>query len=92
MNVIDFLLHSLSFAAPALALAVLVALAARVLLPRDPARPGWWVFAAINFVAGLAVLGVGLWYFGRDGKMATYAALVLAVGTSQWLATKAWRG
>ena len=92
MNVIDFLLHSLSFAAPAFALAILVALAARVLLPRDPAKPGWWVFAAINFVAGLVVLGAGLWYFGRDGKMATYAALVLVVPTVQWLSGRGWRG
>jgi len=26
-----------------------------------------------------------------DGKMATYAALVLAVATSQWLLARAWR-
>lgn len=92
MNVIAFLVHSLSFAAPALAVALLVALAARLVLPRNPERPAWWVFAAINFVAGLVVLGAGLWYFGRDGKMATYTALVLVVATSQWVAAKAWRG
>jgi len=30
--------------------------------------------------------------FGHDGKMATYAAMVLACGTSQWVAAKGWRG
>lgn len=92
MNALDFLVHALSFAAPAFAVALLVALAARVILPRDPAGRSWWVFAAINFVAGLAVLGAGLVYFGRDGKMATYTALVLVVATVQWVAAKAWRG
>jgi hypothetical protein len=92
VNAIDFLAHALSFAAPALAVAVLVALGARLLLPRDPAGRAWWFFAAINFAAGLAVLGAGLWYFGRDGKMATYTALVLVVATSQWAAARAWRG
>jgi hypothetical protein len=32
-----------------------------------------------------AVLALGLWYYGRDGKMATYSAMVLAAASSQWL-------
>jgi hypothetical protein len=47
--------------------------------------------AAINFVVGIAVLAGGLLIFGRDGKMATYIALALACGTSQWLAAGGWR-
>ncbi len=44
-----------------------------------PARQlGWLV------LVGVAVLLVGLAYFGRDGKIATYAALVLAQGTLAW--------
>jgi len=39
---------------------------------------GWLV------LVGVAVLLAGLAYFGRDGKMATYAALVLAQGTLAW--------
>ena len=50
-----------------------------------------WAVAAVNFAAGLAVLAAGLWFFGRDGKMATYAALVIVMGTSQWLAGHARR-
>jgi hypothetical protein len=88
---LDFLTHLLSFAAPALAVAVLVTLLARLLLPRNPQRPGWLVSFALNFAAGLVALGVGLWYFGRDGKMLTYAAMVLVVATCQWLSGRAWR-
>jgi hypothetical protein len=49
------------------------------------------VQAAINFTAGVAVLAVGLRYFGVDGKMATYAGLVAAVATAQWLSSRAWK-
>ena len=39
---------------------------------------GWLV------LVGVAVLLVGLAYFGRDGAIATYAVLVLAQGTLAW--------
>ena len=92
MTALDLSNHVLSFAAPALAVALLVALGGRWLLPAGAPRPAWWVFLAINFLAGLAALGLGLWYFGRDGKMASYAAMVLAVATAQWVGGRAWRG
>ncbi|MBA3772914.1 MAG: hypothetical protein H0X13_10635 [Ramlibacter sp.] len=91
MGLLDTLIHLLSFAAPALAVAVLVVLAARLLVPRRPDSISWWVCIAINFMAGVIVLGAGLWYFGVDGKMATYAALVVAVATCQWLCGAAWK-
>ena len=91
MSSLDLLKHALGFAAPAFAVAVLVAAAGRWLLTPQ-ASLGWLGSIAINFVAGLAALGAGLWYFGRDGKMATYAALVLCVATAQWLAGRGWRG
>ena len=90
MNPLDFLIHLLSFAAPALAVAVLVALGARLVMP-GARRPGWWASLLANSVTGVLVLAAGLWWFGRDGKMATYAALVVAVATAQWLVGRAWR-
>jgi hypothetical protein len=91
LDALDFLKHLLSFIAPALAVAAAMAFAARWLLPAGPQRPSWRASFAINFVAGLVVLAAGLWWFGRDGKMATYAALVAVVGTCQWLVGRAWR-
>ena len=91
MGPIDLAIHLLSFAAPAFAVAVVVTLLARLLLPRNPQRPGWLASLALNFIAGVAALGVGLWFFGRDGKMATYAAVVLVVASAQWLSGRAWR-
>jgi hypothetical protein len=91
MGPLDFLIHLSSFAAPAIAVALLVTLVRPLVFPKGSQRLGWWAAFAINLVAGLLVLGAGLWYFGRDGKMATYAALVLVVATVQWLSGRAWR-
>jgi hypothetical protein len=88
---LDFATHLLSFALPAVIVAFLVTLAAALVLPRRPQALGWWARFAINCAAGLATLLAGLWLFGRDGKMATYAALVLAVATCQWLLGRGWR-
>ena len=38
------------------------------------------------------VLALGLWFFGRDGKIATYSAMVLMCATSQWVMLRGWRG
>jgi hypothetical protein len=46
----------------------------------------------MNSVAGALGLLGGLVFFGHDGKMATYAALVLSCASCQWVAAKAWRG
>ena len=91
MSPLALAVHLLSFAAPALVVAVLVALAGRLVLPRSGRPQRWWLPVALNFIAGVAVLGAGLWWFGRDGKMATYSALVIAVATCQWLSGRAWR-
>lgn len=91
MGPLDFAIHLLSFAAPALAVALLVTLAAPLMLARGPQPVGWWARFALNFAAGLAALGAGLWYFGHDGKMASYAALVLAVAATQWFTGRGWR-
>jgi hypothetical protein len=91
LNPLDLARHLLSFIAPALAVAMVVSLAARLVLPRASGPKSWWVSFAIDFVAGVVVLAAGLWLFGRDGKMATYATLVAVVATCQWLIGRAWR-
>jgi hypothetical protein len=91
MGPLDFVIHLLSFVAPAVAVTLLVALAARILWPGTPVGDSWWVPIALNFIAGSAVLYAGLWFWGRDGKMATYAALVVVVATGQWVGSRGWR-
>ncbi|HWI81601.1 hypothetical protein [Ramlibacter sp.] len=91
MGPLDALIHLLSFAAPALVLAPALAAAGRLLLPRQRALVPWWGQVALNSIVGLAVLALGLWRFGVDGKMATYAALVAAVAAAQWVGSAGWR-
>ena len=94
VTLVDFfalLDHLFNFAAPALFLALLLALGGRVVGPKGASSLPWYAQAAINSVVGCAVLLAGLWWLGRDGRMLTYAALVLACASSQWLLLRGWR-
>lgn len=85
--------HLLNFMAPAALIAVLLAGLSRFLFFRSkrPLAQVWWAQAAIIFVVGLAILTAGLLFFGRDGKMLTYAALVLGAALCQWLLLRGWK-
>ena len=86
----DLFFHLLGFVAPAIFVALAVVFGARLVgAGRSPRR--WWVDFAINFTVGALVSAAGLWHFGVDGKMTTYAALVVAIATSQWLAGRGWK-
>jgi hypothetical protein len=91
MNLLDILLQLRNFVAPALALAVLLPLLSRLFTKRQALLLPWWGQMLLNFVVGVAALLAALWLLGRDGKMAGYAALVLAVATSQWVLVRGWR-
>ncbi|QJY32466.1 hypothetical protein HND92_05270 [Diaphorobacter sp. JS3050] len=92
MSLLLALNHVLNFAAPALAVAVLLVAFSHVFMRNMAKAKGWNAPIAINFVVGCVALAAGLVLLGRDGKMVTYAALVLACATSQWLVLRAWRG
>ena len=87
----DLLNHVLNFVAPAFWMAVLVTLSARVFMKKRPAVLAGWAQSAINFAVSVAVLALGLWFFGRDGKMLTYMGMALFCATSQWLMLRGWR-
>ncbi|HET7834596.1 hypothetical protein QTI17_24360 [Variovorax sp. J31P179] len=91
MAPLDLFNHLINFVAPAFAVGFFSALLGRLTMRKAAGTPSWWLQGAINFIVGVAVLAGGLVYFGRDGKMATYAALVLACATSQWLVAGGWR-
>lgn len=90
MGFFDVINHLLNFFFPALGVALLMAALLRLPYVRrlhvrqvDP----WHRTVKINFLVGCAALLLGLVFFGRDGKMATYALLVLAMASSQWWQT-----
>ena len=86
----DLVIHLLNFLAPAAFVsAVVVALAQLGKTSQSP-RMRFGSQLALNFAVCLGVLLAGLWLFGRDGKMATYAALVLSSSSCQWLVLRSW--
>ena len=91
MALSDLFLHLLSFVAPAVAVAAMVAWADRLITPRQSAGLSWWYQVAINSIVGVAVLAAGLWHFGVDGKMATYMALIVAIASCQWACGRPWK-
>ena len=92
MSLLGLLDHLLNFLAPACVVGLLVATLAPLLMKKARPNHSWLTQCAINSVACLLALLAGLWFFGHDGKMASYAAMVLACASSQWVAAKAWRG
>lgn len=94
MDVLAVINHLLNFIAPALFVALLLALAGRAALA-DGSWRGWWrAFWRTFWVSALAAIAVltgGLFLFGNDGKMLTYAVLVLVCGSVQWVLGRGWR-
>jgi len=86
MGPLDLIDHLLNFAAPAVFVGFFLALVAPWVLragrrPRHLARSG-----LMNSVCGVCAMAAGLWFFGNDGKMASYGALLVASAASQlWL-------
>lgn len=91
MGALDLLIHALNFIAPAAVVALVLALGSRFVQSKRPPAFAVIAHAAINFVVGAAVLALGLWWQGADGRMLVYAALVTVMATSQWLLGRHWR-
>ena len=91
MDLLDLLNHLLNFVAPAFFVAVLVTLAARLFMKKTPITIALWAQSTVNFAVNVMVLALGLWVFGRDGKMATYTGMAILCATSQWVMLRGWR-
>ena len=84
MSPIDLLWHVLNFFAPAAGVGLIAPTLAKLLWRRGLASVGWSRLAAWVTIASAMVLLAGLVVFGRDGKMATYGAMVLACAVTLW--------
>jgi hypothetical protein len=87
MGALDLWWHLANLLLPACALGALSAGLAKLLWRRELAAVDWRRLAAPACAASAAVVLAGLVAFGRDGRMATYAAMVLACAVTLW-----WRG
>lgn len=80
--------HLLNFVAPAAAVALLMVLLTRPLSRWFGAGKSMRTARAqflIVFAVNLLVLVAGLLVFGHDGKMTTYALLVIVAAVAQWI-------
>jgi hypothetical protein len=84
MGLWNLLIHLANFVLPALVLGVALAVSAPFFAGNRAVARVVLAQAAINSVVGILVLVAGLVLFGNDGKMATYGALALAMGSVQW--------
>jgi hypothetical protein len=86
MRPLDAFWHLLNFFMPALAVGMLAAGGAKLLWRRELTHISWRRLAAWPSAAGAVMLLGGLAAFGRDGRMATYAAMLLAAALALWWA------
>ena len=91
MGILDAFLHAMNLMLPAAFMALFVTYAGRFFKQNRPFSAGFIARAAINFIVCLAVLVIGLILTGRDGKMITYLAMMMASATVQWILSGGWR-
>lgn len=91
MGVLDALWHLIGLLLPAACVALVLVFSGRFFKQNRPIADTFIARSAILFIVCAAVLLAGLFITGRDGKMMSYLAMVLAGGTAQWLLSGGWR-
>jgi hypothetical protein len=86
MSPIDALWHLLNLLAPGIALGGIASAGAKLLWRRELAGVAWMRLAGWAGAASLAASLGGLAITGRDGRMANYAAMVVACALALWWA------
>ncbi len=84
MGPLDLFWHLLNFFAPAFGVGLLTPLMAKLLWRRGLTGVSWPRLAIWATACSALVLTLGLIYFGSDGKMATYGAMLVACALSLW--------
>ena len=84
MSLQDALIHLVNFFLPALGMALLLPALARLVWWRALKSAGYGRQVKWAAAANGLVLVTGLVFWGRDGAMGTYAALVLASALTVW--------
>ena len=86
MGPTDLLWHLLNLLAPGVALGLTAAAGAKLIWRRDLVGVGYGRLAGWGAGAATSALLAGLVITGRDGRMGTYAAMVLACAGALWWA------
>jgi hypothetical protein len=84
VGLLDAIWHILNLLAPAVGTGVLAASLAKLFWRSELKTVAWLRLCAIAVCAAAAVLIGGLVLLGHDGRMATYAAMVVVIAFSLW--------
>ena len=84
MDALDLFWHLANFILPAVGVGALSAALCKALWRRSLARTSWLALAGQCSAAGLVVLVAGLVITGHDGRIVTWAALVVACALVPW--------
>jgi hypothetical protein len=87
LDALGLLWHLANFIAPAAGVGMLSAALCKAFWRRSLARTSWFTLAWQASGSGLVVLVAGLVLTGHDGKLVTYAALVIVCALVPWLKT-----
>ena len=85
LDALELFWHIANFVLPAVGVGALSAALCKLFWRRALARVAWFTLACQASAAGLAVLVAGLVITGHDGRMITYAGLVVACAAVPWL-------
>jgi vacuolar-type H+-ATPase subunit I/STV1 len=84
MGPIDAFWHFANLIAPGLGLGLIAAALAKLLWRRELAAVPWRRLATWAASASIVALLAGLVISGRDGRMGTYGAMVMACAAALW--------
>ncbi len=85
MDALDLFWHLANFVLPAAGVGALTSALCKLFWRRGLARTPWFTLAWQCSAAGLVVLAAGLVITGHDGRMITWAGLVIACAIVPWL-------
>jgi hypothetical protein len=85
LDALDLFWHIANFVLPAIGVGALSAALCKAFWRRGLARVSWFTLAWQASAAGLAVLVAGLVITGHDGRMITWAALVVVCALVPWV-------
>ena len=86
MGPLDTLWHLLNLVAPAVGVGILASAMAKLLWWRRLKLVAWTSLSLWTTGVAAVALAAGLVIFGRDGRMTTYALMVLAGAVALWWA------
>jgi uncharacterized membrane protein len=84
MGPLDAVWHLVNLFLPSLMLGAMASALAKLVWRRQLAGVRWRRLAGASAAAAAVVVLLGLVVFGRDGRMATYAGMVLATAGALW--------